>query len=277
MITEHVQYWDSVAVEWQGERRDALWRAYCDAVHIELFSRWLPQTPIPRLLKTDLFDEAVSDGIIPFLSTRARTVIGMDLSSTTLREARSHSGGRRVTCTDVRRLPFADGSFDVVVSNSTLDHFAERREIVLSLRELYRVLRPGGQLLLTIDNLANPAIAVRNALPFHVLHHAGILPYYVGVTCGPRRLRRMLKEAELDIMDMTAIEHCPRLPAVLFARIMGGATSPSIRHVLVRLLMVFEQMADWPTRFLSGNFIAVRCRKHTSSAGRPQTAHERTK
>ena len=34
-------------------------------------------------------------------------------------------------------------SFDVVVSNSTLDHFATRGEILVALAELHRVLRPG--------------------------------------------------------------------------------------------------------------------------------------
>ena len=45
-------------------------------------------------------------------------------------------------------LPFAEEAFDVIVSTSTLDHFAHRRDIVSSLHELHRVLRPGGEVLL---------------------------------------------------------------------------------------------------------------------------------
>ena len=45
---------------------------------------------------------------------------------------------------DVRRLPLADNRVDVVLSNSTLDHFDTEQEIEESLHELARVLKPGG-------------------------------------------------------------------------------------------------------------------------------------
>lgn len=49
-------------------------------------------------------------------------------------------------------LPFPDGAFDVVVSNSMIEHrfFYER-----SLDECVRVLRPGGRLLLCLPNIAH--------------------------------------------------------------------------------------------------------------------------
>jgi SAM-dependent methyltransferase len=52
------------------------------------------------------------------------------------------------TKSDVRQLPFAENSFDVVVSNFVLHELptsAERKKMV---REMVRVLKPGGQLLL---------------------------------------------------------------------------------------------------------------------------------
>lgn len=42
---------------------------------------------------------------------------------------------------DARTLPFADGSFDVVVSGGLLEHFRDPAPIV---REMSRILRPGG-------------------------------------------------------------------------------------------------------------------------------------
>jgi len=41
-----------------------------------------------------------------------------------------------------RRLPFADGSFDTVISFNTLEHLADDQ---LALDEIVRVLRPGGR------------------------------------------------------------------------------------------------------------------------------------
>ncbi|HEY1536785.1 MAG TPA: class I SAM-dependent methyltransferase [Polyangiaceae bacterium] len=47
---------------------------------------------------------------------------------------------------DGKRLPFADGEFDTVLSVQTLEHTPEPQAL---LREMARVLRPGGVLLLT--------------------------------------------------------------------------------------------------------------------------------
>ena len=107
-------------------------------------------------------------------------------------------------------------SFDVVVSNSTLDHFETRDEILTSLRGFHRILRPGGRLLLTMDNLANPAVALRNALPYALLRRSKLVAYPIGATAGPGRLRRMLKDAGLRRAgDCRA--------AALPARAVGGA------------------------------------------------------
>jgi SAM-dependent methyltransferase len=44
---------------------------------------------------------------------------------------------------DVTDMPFADGTFDLVICNHVLDEVPDDR---LALREIYRVLRPGGRL-----------------------------------------------------------------------------------------------------------------------------------
>ena len=49
---------------------------------------------------------------------------------------------------DVRQLPFADGSFDIAVSNFVLHEVNNRAEREQMLREIVRVLKPGGRLAL---------------------------------------------------------------------------------------------------------------------------------
>jgi SAM-dependent methyltransferase len=49
---------------------------------------------------------------------------------------------------DMRRLPFADETFDAAVSSYALDHLG--KEIPLALAEARRVLRPGGEFLLIV-------------------------------------------------------------------------------------------------------------------------------
>jgi ubiquinone/menaquinone biosynthesis C-methylase UbiE len=70
-----------------------------------------------------------------------------------------------VHAADVRHLPFPDGTFDAVCSDSTLDHFDSAADIADALAEIRRALRRGGALLVTLDNGMNPLVAVRNAMP----------------------------------------------------------------------------------------------------------------
>lgn len=258
---KETRYWDAVAGAWQEKSRQSLWRDHSDAVHVALLARWLPDGRVDRLLKTDLFDEAFNEGLYPLLGSRAHGVIGIDISSVTLPAALLRHSGLKAAWADVRRLPFTDEAFDIIVSNSTLDHFVSLNEMVVSLRELRRVLRPGGKLLLTLDNLANPVVALRNMVPFPLLNRLGLVPYYVGATCGPCRLQRILKQVGFEVLEVSAVMHCPRVFAVAIARMLEKRARPETQRRFLRFLMAFERLSRWPTRFLTGHFVAVRAVK----------------
>jgi ubiquinone/menaquinone biosynthesis C-methylase UbiE len=53
---------------------------------------------------------------------------------------------------DAQKLPFAAGSFDIIVSCETIEHVPNVRA---ALREMWRVARRGAKLLLTTPNYAN--------------------------------------------------------------------------------------------------------------------------
>ena len=153
-----------------------------------LMRRWLAPAAGASVLKTDLFDEVAGSGLVPWLSSTFATVTGIDLSPAIVDMARARYPSLHAECADVRDLPFADSTFDAVVSNSTLDHFASGDDIATAFGELHRVLRPGGSLLVTLDNPRNPVIALRNALPARLRVASRMVPFSVGATCGPRRL-----------------------------------------------------------------------------------------
>jgi SAM-dependent methyltransferase len=253
--------WDRVLEPLLGAPTGALWRLHSDAVNAALFARWLPSEPCASLLKTDLFDEAMGCGLYPLLSVRARRVAAVDFAPSVLAAATIRHPALLAVAADVRRLPFASDAFDVVVSNSTLDHFDTRDEIVASLRGFHRVLRPGGSLLLTMDNLANPAVALRNALPFRLLHRLKLVAYPIGSTGGPRRLRRMLQDAGFDVLETVALLHCPRALSVALARRCERRGTAEAKARFLRAAGRWERMASWPTRYLSGYFVGINARK----------------
>lgn len=88
---------------------------------------------------------------------------GLDLSLNSLRVARA-AGVHGVSVGDAARLPFRDSSFDRVVCNGSAHHLPD---LPAALREIHRVLRPGGRLVLfePMDSLL--ARTVRDTLFRH--------------------------------------------------------------------------------------------------------------
>lgn len=242
--------WDATLLRLPAEARNPLWRRYSDALNQRLLEGWMGAERFTRALKTDAYDEAFGRGVYWLLAERAAAVTLTDCSLFALREARVRQGA---VC-DVRALPFAGGSFDLIFSGSTLDHFPDADDILAALRELARVLRAGGRLILTLDNPVNPLVRLRNALPQVWLRRLGLTPYPVGVTLGPAALSRALQQAGLEPGRCGVMGHCPRLPAVLLCRVVGGGR---LSQRLLGALLAFERLANWPGRYLTGYYIAV--------------------
>ncbi len=84
------------------------------------------------------------------LQGRGCDVIGIDILRRDLLTARSHLAAEPLVSLlagDGGRIPFVDASFDFVTCTETLEHAADD---ALMLRELARVLRPGGRLVLSV-------------------------------------------------------------------------------------------------------------------------------
>ena len=69
--------------------------------------------------------------------------------------------GQKVHIIDLNKdkhLPFADASFDIVTATEILEHLEDYRRII---RQIYRVLRPGGICILSTPNVLNINSRVR--------------------------------------------------------------------------------------------------------------------
>jgi SAM-dependent methyltransferase len=235
------------------EREPRLWRTHSDAINTAFVRRAIGGRRFGRALKTDLFDEATTGGVVPAMREASGAVAGIDIAAEVADGARRRYPDLDTHVADVRRLPFADGEFDLVVSLSTLDHLASVDEIEGAVGELVRVLAPGGTLALTIDNGANPVVALRNRLPAAPLRRAGVVAYELGPTVGPRELDRIVRRAGARPREREALMHCPRLPAVALAR----RLSPGSHVRFLGAARRFERFGRWPTRYVTGYFAAV--------------------
>jgi SAM-dependent methyltransferase len=118
---------------------------------VGLLTEWAAPTPGSRVL-----DLACGAGRhLGFLQEKGMAAVGLDLSLPLLREARAAAGDGFLVRGDMRHLPFADGSFQVVASFFTSFGYFEREEedrVVLD--EIGRILAPGGHVLLDFLNAA---------------------------------------------------------------------------------------------------------------------------
>src|SRR5437762_93398 len=137
-------------------REPHLWRVHSDAVNTAFIRRALSGRHFRSAMKTDLFDEVMTDGIVPVIREVADSVTGMDFSADIVDRAQRRDPRLTARTADVRRLPFEDGSFDLVVSLSTIDHLGGTDEMEQAVQELARVLAPAGTLVITVDNQLNP-------------------------------------------------------------------------------------------------------------------------
>jgi SAM-dependent methyltransferase len=110
----------------------------------------------------DLGSGAGTDSLIAAQMVGAQgRVIGIDMTPAMLSKARAAAGemGARnleFLESEAERLPFPDGTFDVVISNGVIDLIPDKDAVFA---ELHRVLVPGGRMQIADVTIQNPVSA----------------------------------------------------------------------------------------------------------------------
>ena len=207
------------------------------------------------MLKTDLFEEACgADQILFDLFGEAGLVMGMDLAWPIAHRARARRPDRAIQflISDVRSLAVRSESMDLIVSTSTLDHFASRAEFCAALGELKRVLRPGGVAIITLDNSRNPLYAL-----VRMASCCGWAPYPLGYTVSRSGLVRHLEEAGLEVVATDLLIHNPRLISTLLFLGLRRLLGRRADAVIQALLQLFALLGRLPTRGFTACFVAA--------------------
>ena len=135
-------------------------------------------------------------------------MVGCDFSRGMLAQARARGGALYLAHGDAQRLPFADGSFDAVVSTEAFHWFPEP---ALALAGFHRVLAPRGRLLVAF---VNPPVEVLSRL-------ARVVSVWLGEPLRwptPAALRRQIEAAGFRVESQRRIFRLPApvlLPPVL--------------------------------------------------------------
>jgi demethylmenaquinone methyltransferase / 2-methoxy-6-polyprenyl-1,4-benzoquinol methylase len=158
----------------------------------------------------DVLDLATGSGDVAFELSRklttARSITGVDFCAPMLAEAeakKNHARGadRSIEVTfrqgDILALPFPDSTYDLVTISFGLRNLAD---LGRGLREMHRVLRPGGTLL--VLEFSQPARVVR---PFYYFYLRHVLPRLAGMVTGNRCAYEYLNETIEQFPDREAL------------------------------------------------------------------------
>lgn len=174
------------------ERVDVATRIPGTKEECEHLARYLWATD---LVRGEVLDVACGTGYGSRLLARAASVSGVDRAEEAVALARGRVDGTFLVA-DVPPIPFADDCFDFVVSFETVEHIPEDGEFV---REIRRVLRPGGRLLISTPN---KDVSTVDGTPLNEWH---IREYTLG------SLKELLEDAGLEVSDVYAQSFPPKL------------------------------------------------------------------
>ncbi len=175
------------------------------ANEIRLFEEHLGPLQDRRVFKTDLWDEARNTRILQWVHSQGASTFGSDISSPTVIRAREGfgPGGLHAALGDVRCLPFAGESFDLVYSMGTIEHFADSRGAAA---EILRVLKPGHRAIVGVPNRMDPFL---RPLLVSALSAVGLYDYGYERSFTRAQIRAVLQSVGFVVVAEPAILFIP--------------------------------------------------------------------
>jgi SAM-dependent methyltransferase len=151
---------------------------------------------------TRLLDAGCGAGLAALLARlRGATVAGLDAAPGLLAIARERLPGADLREGDLEALPFEDASFDAAVAINSVFYAADMER---AMRELARVVRPGGRVIVTAWGPPERCELVRDVFPalrpLMPPPPPGATPHGPGALAQPGALAGLLAAAELRVV-----------------------------------------------------------------------------
>jgi SAM-dependent methyltransferase len=214
---------------WGAQARD--WAEMQEQRMVPLHGAALDAARVTR--GTRLLDAGCGAGLVALLATlRGATVAALDASAALLAIARERLPGADVREGDLEALPFPDAAFDAVVAVNSVIYAAD---LAGAMRELARVVRPGGRVVVT--DWGPPARcaytrAVRAAVgPLQPPPPPGTPPGRPGALGGPEAMAGALAAAGLRVAETGEVA-CPFVFPDAAAAWRGGASAGVVQRAI---------------------------------------------
>lgn len=237
---------------------------YIQTEHVSLLKRWLSKK-FSHALKTDLFEEACSeDRIFKHLKESSIYVTGVDISSNIVKKAKAqickvdnslryNNNNFNFIVSDLRNVALKDNIYDLIVSTSTLDHFAE---ISLALKEIHRILKPNGSLILTLHNKYNPFFAFNIFILSKLKRYRHLKWEFYTRT----QIKALLQTAGFIPMDSAYIVHIfPLIPSLI--KVLRYCNHQYAMTIIEKVMSLLRIYSKGEGRFLTAWFIAFLAKK----------------
>ena len=216
--------------------------------------RWLGDLRELRVL-----DVAGGDGYWAGAARRrGADAVSVDLSRPKILRGRRLTGPPALIEADALALPFADGSFDRVMSICAIEHFDDGE---LALDEMARVLRPGGELVLSAD-------ALTRAARWPQLYRAHCARYRVKRTYTHATLGKLLADRGFDVTG-----HAYQFRSLASERFYlglsahGGRAGFNLAAPLTPLVAASDRWCERRAGGEQGSIVLVRARLREAGAG----------
>ena len=181
---------------------------------------------------------------------------GVDISARSIDRARAIGGGPRYVVGNVCDCPLPSASADFVTMSGVLHHLTTAAERVQSLREAFRLLKPGGRFLSYDPNATSPSM---------FLYRDPRSPLYspIGKTENEVLLSRREISSDLAEAGFTGIR-ATGLSGIAYRYVEGGLA----RKFLPLYNHLYEPLIRWsPLQGILGTFVVATAAKPADEPG----------
>lgn len=253
---ESDEYWSKVAKDLNDFYHAPTTQHYRD-MEIDLFKTHFGDIKKRKLLKLDLWNEVNNTKILIWAAQQGADVYGLDISNFTVNSAKKafekHGSKANLIQSDIRDIKFPSNKFDFVYTMGTIEHIPDYDK---ALKEIHRVLKPGGTAIIGVPNKFDPFL--RPVLVWF-LTLFNKYPYAPEKCFSMKELKTAIEKNGLKVTDKTGILFMPGLLRII--DIFFYKKMRTLCGLTKIILAPFKQLENKKVFKRNGYLIACVCKK----------------